>query len=83
MAQPQIDVWIMRLYRAWLGPDQPLKSRWIAYGTDYVWYSFPDKANGWQKRVLERTFSWSLVLLSERESAEVMQKCGGTRPRGG
>ncbi len=83
MVQPLADVWVMRLYRAWLGPDRPLAGRWIAYGTDRIWYSFPDRVDGWGDRVLESAFGWSLVLLSERESTEVLQRCGGTRPAGG
>ncbi len=83
MVQPLRDVWIMRLYRAWLGPDQPLADRWVAYGTDHIWYNFPNTADGWRERVPERAFGWSLVLLSERESTEILRKCGGTRPAGG
>lgn len=83
MEQPLADVWIMRIYRAWLGPDQPLADRWIAYGTDRVWYSFPDRVNGWRERALERAFGWSLVQLSEGESTEILRRCGGTRPVGG
>ncbi len=80
MMQPGGDVWIVRLYRAWLGPDQPLPGQWIARGTDYVWYSFPDKAGGWEERVVERAFGWSMILLSDPESTGILERCGGARP---
>ncbi len=80
MVQPDRDVWIARLYRAWLGPDRPLLGQWIACGTDYVWYSFPDKVGGWQERVVERAFGWSMILLEGLESKAILERCGGTRP---
>ncbi len=82
MIQPGRDVWVARLYRAWLGPDQPLAGHWIACGTDCVWYSFPDKAGGWEERVVTRAFGRSMILLTGLESTEILERCGGTRPTG-